>query len=155
MVAALQEFFCLLCLNDPGPLELQGSSGPWNENLAHPRHGGLHSTADFNLLILFLAFFLFFCMCCLLHTHPPLFSAALSCGALSREITSSLPADSPQTLIPDPLQELPVPGPSNHRALASLSSPPHPNLADSPKGPGEASHRAGGCVCRSCWSRHP
>lgn len=121
-------------MNDPGPLELQGSSGPWNENLAQPRPGGLRSTADFNLLILFLAF---------LHAtspaHPsPLFSAALSCGALSREPTRSLRADSLQTLTPDPLQELPVPRPSKHRALASLSSPPHPTLADNPKGPGGA-----------------
>lgn len=79
MVAALQEFFCLLCLNDPGPLELQGSSGPWNENLAHPRHGGLHSTADFNLLILFLAFFFIF-LHVLSPAHTP--SAVLSSSIL-------------------------------------------------------------------------
>lgn len=106
------------CWNDPGPLALQGSPGPWNGSLA-PLAWWPGSTADFNLLILFLAFL--HALRCLPHACPLLllFSEAL----LRRlELTSPLPADSPQTLTPDPLQELPVPGPSKHRALASLSS---------------------------------
>lgn len=99
------------------------------------------STADFNLLILFLAFS---------HALPPhAHSAALSSSLLQcLELTSSLPTDSPHTLTPDPENCL---CPEPWLPL----SPAHPALADSPKGSAGTSHRAGGCVGRPCWSRHP